>query len=127
MQAGRGKPGKRDRGKSKEEAQRKQEALVGLEVRERAKGQKVDTVSPPLVAGLSPSALPLPAHHAQVVHEAGPMGPNVGRRTGQWLHTDLLAAVQLSDGAHHHMHSIKHQGSRQLRWAEVEWDREKAA
>lgn len=48
MQAGRGKPGKRDRGKSKEEAQRKQEASVGLEVRERAKGQKVDTVSPPL-------------------------------------------------------------------------------
>lgn len=42
------------------------------------------------------------------------MGPNVGRRTGQWLHTDLLAAVQLPDGAHHHMHGIKHQGSRQL-------------
>ena len=47
------------------------------------------------------------------------MGPNVGRRTGQRLHTDLLAAVQLPDGTHHHMHGVKHQGSRQLgggRW-----------
>lgn len=59
-----------------------------------------------------PWPTPLRAHHAQVVHKAGPVGPNVGRRTGQRLHADLLAAVQLPDGAHHHMHGVKHQGSR---------------
>lgn len=55
--------------------------------------------------------VPTAPHHAQVVHEAGPVGPNVGRRTGQRLHADLLAAVQLPDGTHHHMHGVKHQGS----------------
>lgn len=49
------------------------------------------------------------------------MGPNVCRCTGQWLHTDLLAAVQLPDGTHHYVHGIKHQGSRQLREGQ-RWD-----
>lgn len=54
------------------------------------------------------------AHHAKVVHEAGPMRPNVGRSAGQWLNANLLASVQLSDSAYHHVHSVKHQGCGQL-------------
>lgn len=98
-----------------EEAQRKQEAVGWVGGGRGQRGHGVDTVSLPSEAGCpAPSALPLLAHHAQVVHEAGPMGPNVGRCTGQRLHADLLAAVQLPDSAYHHVHGIKHQGSRQL-------------
>lgn len=89
---------------------------MGLIAGERAEGPQGGHSECPSLrrAALPPRPSPLPAHHAQVVHEAGPVGPNVGRRTGQWLHADLLAAVQLPDGTHHHVHGVKHQGCRQL-------------
>lgn len=103
---------------------------VGLVAGERAEGPQGGHSECPSLrwTALPPRPAPLPAHHAQVVHEAGPMGPNVGRRTGQRLHAYLLAAVQLPHGAHHHVHGVKHQGRRQLGWgAEVGQEGEEAA
>lgn len=54
------------------------------------------------------------AHHAQVVHEAGSVLPDERGGAAQWLHANLLTAVQLPHGAHHHMDRIEHQGRRQL-------------
>lgn len=42
------------------------------------------------------------------------MLPDLGRATGQRLHADLLAAVQLLHGAHHGVHSIEQQGRGEL-------------
>lgn len=98
------------------ERPRESRRQVVLAAGERAEGPQGGHGECPSLrqTALPPRPSPLPAHHAQVVHEAGPVGPNVGRRTGQRLHADLLAAVQLPDGAHYHMHGVKHQGRRQL-------------
>lgn len=56
-----------------------------------------------------------PAHHAQVVHQAGAVLPDLGRAAGQGLHADLLAPVQLLHGAHHGVHGVKQQGGGELR------------
>ena len=104
---------RRDRRESEAQGEQEEGARVGGGGTGQG-ARRVDTVStapPPRQAATPPRPSPLPAHHAQVVHEAGPVGPNVGRRTGQRLHTDLLAAVQLPDGAHHHVHGVEHQGS----------------
>ena len=42
------------------------------------------------------------------------MLPDLGRPTGQGLHTNLLAPVQLLHGSHHSIHSIEQQGRREL-------------
>lgn len=42
------------------------------------------------------------------------MLPDLGRPTGQGLHTDLLAPVQLLHSSHHGIHSIEKQGGREL-------------
>ena len=60
--------------------------------------------------------VPTAPHHAQVVHEAGAVLPDLGRAAGQGLHTDLLAAVQLLHRGHHSIDGIKQQGRGQLRW-----------
>lgn len=54
------------------------------------------------------------AHHAQVVHEAGSVLPDERGGAAERLHADLLTAVQLPHGAHHHVNGVKHQGRRQL-------------
>lgn len=57
-----------------------------------------------------PAGGPAAPHHAQVVHEAGAMLPDLGRATGQGLHTNLLAAVQLLHCCHHSIDGVKQQG-----------------
>ena len=59
--------------------------------------------------------VPTAPHHAQVVHEAGAVLPDLGRAAGQGLHTDLLAAVQLLHRGHHSIDGIKQQCRGQLR------------
>lgn len=54
-------------------------------------------------------------YHAQVVHQTGPMLPDLRRCAAEWLHSNLLTAVQFPHGAHHHMHRVKHQRWRELR------------
>ena len=53
-------------------------------------------------------------HHAQVVHEAGAVLPDLWRSAAQRLHADLLAAVEFAHGAHHHVHRVEHQRRREL-------------
>lgn len=43
------------------------------------------------------------------------MLPDERGGAAQRLHADLLTAVQLSHGAHHHMNRVEHQGRRQLK------------
>lgn len=56
-------------------------------------------------------------YHAQVVHETCPMLPDLRRGAAERLHSDFLTAVQFPHCPHHHVHRIKHQRRRQLRWA----------
>lgn len=49
-------------------------------------------------------------HHAQVVHEARAMLPDLGRAAGQGLHADLLAPVELLYRGHHSIDGVKQQG-----------------
>lgn len=48
-------------------------------------------------------------YHAQVVHEAGPVLPDLRRGAAERLHSDFLTAVQLPHRPHHHMHRVEHQ------------------
>lgn len=48
-------------------------------------------------------------YHAQVVHQAGPMLPDLRRGAAERLHSDFLTAVQLPHRSNHHMHGIEHQ------------------
>lgn len=48
-------------------------------------------------------------YHAQVVHQAGPVLPDLRRGAAERLHSDFLTAVQLPHRPHHHMHRIEHQ------------------
>lgn len=48
-------------------------------------------------------------YHAQVVHEAGAVLPDERGGAAQRLHADLLTAVKLSHGAHHHVNGVEHQ------------------
>lgn len=56
-----------------------------------------------------------PAHHAQVIHQAGAVLPDLGRAAGQGLDADLLAPVQLLHGAHHGVDGVEQQGGGELR------------
>lgn len=73
-----------------------------------------DLCQPPRVHPSLPASSS-PAHHAQVVHQAGAVLPDLGRAAGQGLHADLLAPVQLLHGAHHGVDGVKQQGGGELR------------
>lgn len=57
---------------------------------------------------------PATPYHAQVVHEAGAMLPDLRRATGQGLHTNFLAPVQFLHCRHHSIDSVKQQGRGEL-------------
>lgn len=61
-----------------------------------------------------PCEAPAAPHHAQVVHEAGAMLPDLGRAAGQRLHADLLAPIELLHRGDHSVDSVKQQGRGQL-------------
>lgn len=69
-----------------------------------------------LEQGIPPTPCRAPAapHHAQVVHEARAVLPDLGRAAGQGLHADLLAPVQLLHRSHHSIDGVKQQGRGEL-------------
>ena len=62
----------------------------------------------------TPRRAPAAPHHAQVVHEARAVLPDLGRAAGQGLHADLLAPVQLLHRSHHSIDGVKQQGRGEL-------------